>query len=295
MDAAFLERLALSFVIGGAAVALFTTAAERYGSRFGGLLLSFPVKVTLSLILIALQEGAGPASVSAAVVPMGLAANVAFLVVTVLALRRIPRGPALALGMAGWLAFALLTVLAFPSTPLWALGVFALVAGAGFLGLTAIPALRGTHHRKGQHVFNGWRVVRRGLAAGLMVALTLVIARYGDLIAPGLGPVLAGVMAVFPSGFFTTMVVLSREQGPDFTGATARTMIAGSAAPVSFGLVVALTLAPWGVLASILAGLATAGAVSASVGAALGALDARLRPEPAPAAAKSAAPVVAER
>lgn len=292
MDVPFLERLALSFLVGGAAVALFTTAAERYGSRFGGLLLSFPVKVTLSLILIALQEGTGPASVSAAAVPMGMAANVLFLLATVLLLRRIERRAAIALGLLAWLAFALLSIALLPPTPAWALVAFALVGGASFLALSAIPALRGSHTREGVRVFSAWRIVRRGLAAGLVVALTLVVARYGDVLAPGFGLLLAGIMAVFPSGFFTTMVVLSRDAGPDFTGATARTMIAGSAAPVAFVLLVALTLQPWGVTGAVLAGLAVAAAVSACVGAALAAVDRRW---PAPPAGRPLQGIPAER
>src|SRR5205823_3364549 len=69
---AFVLRVALSVVLGGLAVALFTTAAERLGSRVGGLLLSFPVKVTIAIFLIGLNEGAPFAARAAVEVPAGI-------------------------------------------------------------------------------------------------------------------------------------------------------------------------------------------------------------------------------
>ncbi|HWG90087.1 MAG TPA: DUF3147 family protein [Candidatus Thermoplasmatota archaeon] len=283
MDYPFLERLAVSFVVGGASVALFTTAAERFGSRYGGLLLSFPVKLAVSLALLALQEGVVEAAVSASVVPLGIASNVVFLAVTVVALRRIPRVQAIALGMSAWLSTAVLCLLVVPEAAAPAFLVYSGITAAALAGLTAIPALRGIHHRKGARVFSGWRLVRRGLAAGALVASTLIVARLA-------GPVVAGLFAVFPSAWLTTMIVLSRDQGPDFTGATARTMIAGSASPVAYGLAMAMLLSPLGVLAATLASLVVAVGVSGAAAAALHALDRRLLPPPVTPAPQAAAP-----
>lgn len=252
----FWLRVALSFVFGGLAVALFTTAAERLGSRVGGLLLSFPVKVTIALVLIGLNEGARVASEAAAAVPLGLGINLVFLAATTLFVRRLAPWPALTAALGVWLGVGLLAVLSIPATPTW--GVLAwLVPWA--LALAMLPRGAGAKpRRRDADTFGVVGLLSRAAGAGTIVALAVVLARFG-------GPLLGGLASVFPSGWITTMVILTRNHGPEFTAATVRVMIAGSVAPVAFGLAVWWSYPKLGVWAGTAAAVGLALALSLSI------------------------------
>lgn len=257
MDAFWL-RVALSFVLGGLTVALFTTAAERLGSRVGGLLLSFPVKVTIAMVLIGLNEGADVAAAAAAATPLGLGINIVFLGATALLVRRLEPWPALLAALGVWLAFGLAMILLLGENARVGVAVWAVTAA---LALALIPRAPGVQpKRREAETFGLWGLLTRAAGAGTVVAASVVLARIG-------GPVLGGLAAVFPSGWITTMVILTRHHGPAFTGATVRVMVAGSAAPVAFGLVVALAYPALGVWLGTLVAIACALAVSLSVGA----------------------------
>jgi len=276
---AFLLRLALSFVVGGGTVAAFTTVAERGNARVGGLLLSFPVKVTVSLVLIALNEGVGFAATSATAVPAGIAVNAVFLVATALLVRRLAPWPAIAAALALWAAAGLAVVLWLPEGLAWSLAAWGAVALAALALLARIPALRGEKRAKADPApLSWWRLALRACAAGAVVAGSIVVAHYG-------GPILGGLASVFPSGFITTMVILTRKHGADFTGATVRVMVAGTAAPSLFGAAVAFAYPALGVLWGTLASVALAGCVSLGVGALLRRAHARESAEAEPVAA----------
>lgn len=251
-------RVALSAVLGGLAVALFTTAAERMGSRVGGLLLSFPVKVTIALLLIGLNEGAAFAAQAAVQVPAGLGVNIVFLAATALLVRRLAPTPALAGALGIWLVAGLLVVMR-PAGSLVEAALWWLVPAAGALMLLAtIPGVRGDRRPKAVDRFGWGGLLTRALGAGLIVGASVVLARVA-------GPVVGGLASVFPSGWITTMLVLTRNHGPEFTAATVRVMVAGSVAPVVFGLGVSLAFPVYGVLLGTLAAILAAAAASGAV------------------------------
>ena len=267
VDGAFWLRLALSFVLGGLAVAVFTTIAERRGSRLGGLLLSFPVKVVVSLVLIGLNEGVAFAAAASAAVPAGIGVNLVLLAATALLAQRLAPTRALVGGIAIWGVAAALVVWrpvpgGFASMALW--GVAVLV---GLLLVGRIPGVRGDRRGAKRDARMGLSgMLARAAGAGSIVALAVLLARVG-------GPVLGGLASVFPSGWLTTMFLLVRHHGPSFTAATTRVMIAGSLAPALFGLVAWLALPSAGLVGGLLLGLAAAGAASLLVGWTLARVD----------------------
>lgn len=264
----FVLRVALSVVLGGLAVAAFTTAAERVGSRVGGLLLSFPVKVTLALFLIGLNEGADFAARAAVEVPAGIGVNVVFLVATALLVRRLAPWPAMLCALALWAVAGIAVVLRPAHTLSEAMLYWLVPATLGLALLHGVGGLRGDRRAKSGDTFGWTGLATRAAGAGAIVGLSLVLARVG-------GPVLGGLASVFPSGWITTMVILTRSHGAEFTGATVRVMVAGSLAPVVFGVVVALTFPVWGIVAGSLAAIAAATVASLGVMLALRWRDAR--------------------
>lgn len=270
MDA-FVLRVALSVVLGGLAVAVFTTAAERVGSRVGGLLLSFPVKVTIAMVLIGLNEGAGFAARAAVQIPGGLGVNVVFLAATALLMRRFAPWPALVGALSVWLLAGLLAVLRPAGSLLEAVLYWLAPAALALVLLHGVAGIRGDRRAKAVDRFGWWGLLSRAAGAGAIVGLSLVLARYG-------GPVLGGLASVFPSGWITTMLILTRQHGADFTAATVRVMIAGSVAPVLFGVMVALLYPAWGIALGSLAAVGVAALASVAVMGALRWRDARAAP-----------------
>jgi hypothetical protein len=255
---AYLARLALSFLVGGGTVAAFTTIAERGNPRVGGLLLSFPVKVTVSLVLIALNEGVAFAAQSATATPAGMAANVVFIAATALLVRRLAPWPAIAAALALWAAAGLAIVLWLPAGLAWSFPLWALSAVVALLLLARLPRVHAAPPARPAPL-SWWKLAGRAAGAGAVVAGSIVVAHYG-------GPILGGLASVFPSGFITTMVILTRKRGADFTGATVRVMVAGTAAPALFGVAIAFAYPALGILWGTLACLAFAACVSLGVG-----------------------------
>ncbi|MHB8604338.1 MAG: DUF3147 family protein [Thermoplasmatota archaeon] len=262
-------RLALSFILGGGSVALFTTIAEHRGSRLGGLLLSFPVKVVISLVFIGANEGAAFAAQAAASVPVGIGVNLVFVVATALLVRRLAPWPAVLSALALWLVVGVAAVLAGIADARIALVAWALSATAALALLSRIPSLAGDR-RGTAPVFTPWRMLFRAAGAGTVVALSVVLAHVA-------GPVIGGLASVFPSGWITTMVILTRKHGPDFTGATVRVIAAGSAAPALFGVACAFAFPLVGVARGTLVGLGIALATTLTVGFVLARRDASAR------------------
>ena len=263
MDVAFALRVAIAFVIGGLAVAAFTEVAERRGSRLGGLLLSFPVKVVVSLLLIALNEGDAFAAEAAAATPAGIGVNLVLLIATALLARRLPAWPALMGGVAIWLAAATALVLFEPGSPFVGFALWGAFVTVGLVLLDRVPGVHGDRRSKrdpGKFGIPG--LLTRAAAAGTVVAGAVVLARVS-------GPLVGGLASVFPSGWLTTRYLLVRRHGPEFTAATTRVMVAGSVAPALFGVVAALAIAPLGIWLGLVAGLAAAATASGAAAALL--------------------------
>src|SRR5581483_10278671 len=171
--------LALSFVVGGGTVAAFTTVAERGNPRVGCLLLSFPVKVTVALVLIALNEGVAFAARSATATPAGMAANVVFIAATALLVRRLAPWPAIAAALALWAAAGLAIVLWLPDGLLWSFPLWAVTAVAALLLLARLPRVRAAPGPARAAPLSWWKLVGRAVGAGVVVAGSIVVAHYG--------------------------------------------------------------------------------------------------------------------
>lgn len=264
----FATRLLVAFVAGGVTVTAFTLAAQALGSRVGGLLLSLPVKVATALLLVALADGGAVAGAVAAAAPAGLAANVAFLLASVLTLRATARlAPALAAGLAAWLAIGLAALL-LPPRLAWTLPTFLAAQLLAFLVLTARrPATLAQRARPTPGLAG---IASRALGAGALVAAAVAAAALA-------GPAASGVLAVFPSNFLASIVILHRAEGPAFMAETARTMSAGLLAAAAYLVVAAVAYPRWPVATATALALAAAAAGSLLVALALRWDDARAR------------------
>ena len=221
IDQLFLWKLALSFIVGGSYIALTLWVSEKFGSRLGGLITALPALVLVSLLFMAWTQGPEAAARAALVAPMTQASCLVFLMVFI-KLCRFGRIKAFLGGVTAWLLLNMLLILYFPHAIGFSLAVAALFFVAAVIFFRAVPhrklaAVKLTHQE--------W--IFRVLFAGCIVVVAVFLGRV-------LGPLWGGMAASFPVSFSSSMLILSRKHGPDFTASVAKTMPYGLIGTVFF-------------------------------------------------------------
>lgn len=271
-------RAAGAGLAAGLVAVLVTRLIERLGGRLGGVLGTVPTTVVPAALGLLGQPEADFVS-SMATIPVGMWVNAVFLGCWRWLPGRasaLPRGaqlPAMVLAsLAVWAAVGALALEglrrgARAGVPPLGVGLVALLASLA-LGLWSC---RGGAQRPGaaRPVRPAVLLARAGLAAAAIA---------GAVLTAGLaGPVLAGLAAVFPAIFLTTMVSLWVSQGAAVQGAAVGPMMLGSASVSAYALLAAFLLpALGGVGGSTLSWLLAVGLVTAPAAWAL-------RPRPAAA------------
>lgn len=239
--------LALSALFAGIVAVLVTVSIERLGGIRGGIIGTLPSTIVPAAYgLFEVSTSADAFQVALSATPAGMILNALFL----LAWRELPaRLPTSASRLARFALTLVVTLL------LWALLAFALstvlrnhvigrapplvVACASTSALFALGlfAMRGQPKAVAsvRHVPLLVLVVR-GLLAAAAVYAALLLAKAG-------APVVAGLAAVFPAIFLTTMMSLWLSHGEDLPRAAAGPMMLGSTSVASYA-VFALLLFP---------------------------------------------------
>jgi len=250
VNAPFVFKLALSFLVGGLWVAAGLALAERRGPRLGGLIIGFPSTVLFALFFIAWTLSAGAAVQAAAVIPAVHGINCLYVLVAVSLL---PRGLAAALsaGLGVW--FALATVLVAAKFDGFLPGLF-IYAGLLLLSYSIIGRMTAGWPRPERLPRSTPLVILgRGAFGGAIVVLAVVLAKAG-------GPLVGGVFAIFPAVFTAALVATYASRGPAFSAAVMRASLLGGTSVVVYAAVVRLTYPPLGL------GFGTAVSAAAAIG-----------------------------
>jgi hypothetical protein len=257
-------RAAGAGLAAGLVAVLVTRLIERLGGRLGGVLGTAPTTVVpAALGLLGQPEADFVASM--ATVPVGMWVNAVFLGCwrwlpgRLGALPGPAQLPAMILSSLGvWAAVGLLALQglrlgAAGGLPPLAIGLLALLSSLG-LGLWSC--------RGGLHAPGASRPVRPAVLVA-RAALAAVAIGAAVLTSSLAGPVVAGLAAVFPAIFLTTMVSLWVSQGAAVQGAAVGPMMLGSASVSAYALLAAFLL-PWlgGPLGSVAAWLLSVGLVT---------------------------------
>ena len=246
MESVFWFRLGLSFVVGGLWVLFSTTAAERFGSKVGGLIGGLPSTAAAALLFIGLTQSPEAASRATTIMPLAQGLNGLFLIAFSVLIRR-----GLFIGVAGsllvWAAYASLLVgIGVPSFRVSVGGWLVLLAGCTLAveRWMAIPSRgrAGVSHSPIQ-------ILARALFGGLVIALAVFMGRVG-------GPACGGVFATFPAMFLSTLVVTYRSGGAEFSRAVAKSLMVSGLFNVAMYAVAVRYLYLWtglayGTLASV--------------------------------------------
>lgn len=237
-----------------------TVAIERFGGRLGGLLGTLPTTIVPASIGIWSQTGGGDAFAAAMdATPAGMLVDAVFLWLWRELPGRLPkmglRGTLAAmtvLTLGAWALLAWPVVLwgrSFAPGQTWVFGVgaTALLIGAGIAATR-----RSRPSPKGNRGVRVHTLALRGVFAALAIGVAVWIAEVA-------GPVAAGIAAVFPAIFYTSMASLWVAQGHAVPAGAVGPMMLGSSSVAVYALLAHFSFPAVGVAAG--ATLAWLGAV----------------------------------
>ena len=245
-SAELLPAILPALLAGGMAIGA-TLAVERWGGVVGGVLGTLPTTIVpASLGLYAAGRGVEAFQDALHVTPVGMLLNVGFLYLWRVLPERLPSGSLgkqlslmLLLSLGAWAVLAVLGVSTVELAsragirPLWlGLGASLLTAGAGLAATwTPRPA------PKGKRKVSAAVILARGLLAAAAIGASVLIARGAP--EDGVGSLVAGMAAVFPAIFMTTMAGLWLSQGAAVPSGAVGPMMMGSCAVSAFSLLAA--------------------------------------------------------
>jgi hypothetical protein len=241
-----LPALLPALLAGGMAIAA-TLAVERWGGVVGGVLGSLPTTIVpAALGLYAANRGIEAFHDALHVTPVGMLLNVGFLYLWRVLPDRLPQGSLakrlalmLFLSLSAWAVMAFLGVSLVEVAsregirPFWlGLGATVLTLGAGLAATwTPRPA------PKGKRKVSVPVVLARGLLTAAAIGTSVLIARSAP--EQGVGSLVAGIAAVFPAIFMTTMAGLWLSQGAAVPSGAVGPMMLGSCSVSTFSLLAA--------------------------------------------------------
>lgn len=255
----------LSAFLAGLVATGVTLAIERWGGLVGGVLGTVPSTIVPAAAGMHLSGNEEELLQSMAIVPLGMLLNALFLGVWVMLPSRLgERRPLLITTFVSLIVWAcagvILLMIISKATSLgashWTIGfggLFLLIALAVRFNLEARPAPKGTHR-----VY--WPVlVGRGSAVAVVIGCAVWLSSQGL-------PLLAGLAAVFPAIFLTSMVALWLAQGETVPQGAAGPMMLGGVSVAVYALVIMWSLPTLGpVFGSLVAWLAAVGGWSCPV------------------------------
>ena len=200
-------KLLLAFGVGSLMVTLATVAAERLGSKIGGLVGGLPTMVAITLFFIGLVQTPRMASEATNVIPLIMGIDGFFLVVYA--------------GLAKWGAFigvsgALLTWAVLSSlVVLFDVQSFSfslLVYLFFLIGSYTILEKKLTFTSRGRLSirYTPLQIASRALFSGTIVATGVYLSKVG-------GPIWGGIIAPFPTVYLSTLIIMAKSNGVEYS------------------------------------------------------------------------------
>ena len=203
----FYLQLLLAFGVGSVVVTFATVAAEKFGSKTGGLIGGLPTMVAITLFFIGLVQTPRVASEATNVIPLIMGFDGFFLVVYA--------------ALAKWGAFIGLTGALLTWGVLSSLVVLFDVQSFGFSLLVYILFLIGSYtllekklnfrsRGKLSVQYTPLQIASRALFSGTIVSLGVYLSKIG-------GPIWGGIIAPFPTVYLSTLILMVKSNGVEYS------------------------------------------------------------------------------
>jgi uncharacterized membrane protein (GlpM family) len=211
----FFLHLILAFVVGSIWVTIITIIAEKKGSTLGGILGGLPSTSAFSFFFIGINQSSAAAVQATTVFPLAFGITSTFLFFyAFFAKKSFRRG--IIISIIIWFALSGLVVAS-------GLNDFALSLAGGIV-VSALTYYCFTKKIKLQNLKGEKRdykiseVVLRGVGAGSLVLLSVFLSQIG-------GPVLGGIATAFPAFFTSTLIIVNKTMGTEFSRSLTKPLV----------------------------------------------------------------------
>jgi len=207
-------HLILAFAVGSLWVTVITIIAEKKGSVLGGSLGGLPSTSAFSFFFIGINQSSAAAVQATTVFPLAFGVTSVFLVFyAFFAQKGFARGISVSLLM--W--FAVSGLIAASGLKDFSLS---LVSGTVISILTYYCFTRlKLRNLKGEKPhYKVYAVLLRGVGAGALVLVSVLMSQIG-------GPILGGIAAAFPAAFTSTLIILNKSRGTEFSRAVTKPLV----------------------------------------------------------------------
>lgn len=215
MDASFWMKVGLGFFVGSIWVTFTTLAAERFGSKPGGLIGGLPSTVVIALLFIGITQSPEVAAQATTVMPLAMGVNGLFLLTFLLLISK-GLETALFVSLPVWFVFALLLYMLDIQSFL--ISVFGWLILLVFSVRTVEKWMKIVSHGRKAFTYPASQLAWRALFGGSVISFAVIIGKVG-------GPVLGGIFGSFPAMFLSTLVITSRMGGPDYCRSVGKSLL----------------------------------------------------------------------
>ena len=205
----------LAFTVGSLWVTLITVIAEKKGSVLGGVLGGLPSTSAFSFLFIGINQSTNAAVQATTIFPLAFSVTTAYLFFYAFFSQK-GFGTGISVSLFLWFAIsALIVVFGFRDFAV------SLLAGAAISSATyyCFNKKLKLEKIKGQkRIYSRGDIIFRGFGAGVLVMASVLLSQVG-------GPVLGGISASFPAVFTSTIVILNRSSGLEFSRSVTRPLV----------------------------------------------------------------------
>ncbi|HSA84040.1 MAG TPA: DUF3147 family protein [Patescibacteria group bacterium] len=237
MNELFIIKLILSFFVGGSYTILSTVAADKFGSKIGGIISGLPSTALFGLFFIGWTQTAQASAEATTLIPASLGISCLFVVTYIYFVKR-----------SLWIALCVAIMV-------WGIGVYLLMASGitsflisvlfffvlytvGYVFVSRIFSIPSANGKP--IVYSTGLLVIRGLISGCIIGLSVIMAKVG-------GPVLGGLFATFPAMFTSTFLITYMTHGAAFSAAVAKSSLFALVSIVVFAIVARYAFVPFGI------------------------------------------------
>ncbi len=215
LDALLLIRLVLAFAVGAIWVSAITIIADKKGPVVGGVLGGFPSTGAFSFLFIAINQSTEAAVNATIVFPLAFSITNAFLLsYAYFSKKGFTKG--LSISLLTWFIASTLIVASNIQNYAIALGSGALISIVIYYMFTRKLKLPNCTGERKNYGFSG--VLLRGIGAGALVSASVLLSQIGS-------PLLGGVAAALPAVFTSTLIILNKLKGTEFTRSITKPLV----------------------------------------------------------------------
>ena len=224
----FYLKLLLSFIVGGTFITLATVAAEKFGSKIGGLIAGAPSTVLVALAFIAWTQGPEQVFDVVTVIPLAISINCLYVTTYAFLSRRIGWVLSIVTGLLVWLVAQNVVVALDVNHLLPNIIIGCVITAASYYILEHVLKIRS--HEEVILRYTLLQIAGRAVFSGAMIAFAVVMSKIG-------GPAWGGIFSVFPAVMTATLVITSLSVSVDFSRSVTKPLMLSSVVnPAVFAL-----------------------------------------------------------